>query len=57
MGKSNIAIRLIVLACENQDEIHYAIPVRNMLYDALNYVEFNVTFHGAGHAAARHPSQ
>lgn len=31
--------KIIVLACENQDEIHYAMPVRNMLYDALNYAE------------------
>lgn len=31
--------RIVILACENQDEIHYAMPVRNMLYDALSYVE------------------
>ena len=31
--------RIVVLACENQDEIHYAMPVRGMLYDALNYTE------------------
>lgn len=31
--------KLIVFACENQDEIHYAMPVRSMLYDALSYVE------------------
>ena len=29
----------MMVACENQDEIHYAMPVRNMLYDALSYVE------------------
>lgn len=23
--------------CENQSEIHYAMPVRNMLYDSLSY--------------------
>lgn len=31
--------RIVVLACENQDEIHYAMPVREMLYDALSYVD------------------
>lgn len=30
-------ITLIVLACENQNKIHYGMPVRNMLYDALSY--------------------
>lgn len=28
---------LMLLACENQKEIHYAMPVRSMLYDSLNY--------------------
>lgn len=27
----------MVMACENQKEIHYAMPVRGMLYDALHY--------------------
>ena len=31
--------RIIVLACENQEEIHYAMPVRGMLYDALSYAD------------------
>lgn len=31
--------RLILLACENQDKIHYAMPVREMLYDSLDYIE------------------
>lgn len=30
---------VIVLACENQEEIHYAMPVRGMLYDAMSYAE------------------
>ena len=29
---------LILLACENQAKIHYAMSVRNMLYDSLSYV-------------------
>lgn len=29
----------IVLACENQDKVHYAMPVRNMIYDGLTYAE------------------
>ena len=31
--------RVVVLACENQEEVHYGMPVRGMLYDALSYVE------------------
>lgn len=30
---------LAVLGCENQAKIHYAMPVRNMLYDGLSYTE------------------
>ena len=30
---------LAVLALENQDKIHYAMPVRGMLYDALSYAD------------------
>ena len=29
----------MLLACENQENVHYAMPVRNMLYDSLSYVE------------------
>ena len=29
----------LLLGIENQSDIHYAMPVRNMLYDALNYSE------------------
>ena len=32
-------IELVILACENQQKIHYAMPVRNMLYDSLTYTE------------------
>mgnify|MGYP002870035276 CR=1 FL=1 len=32
-------ISYILLGIENQSEIHYAMPVRNMLYDALQYAE------------------
>lgn len=28
-----------VMACENQDKIHYAMPVRVMMYDALSYAD------------------
>ncbi len=27
----------VLLGAENQSEIHYAMPVRNMIYDAINY--------------------
>lgn len=30
---------IVLIACENQEEIHYAMPIRTMLYDSLNYVE------------------
>ena len=30
---------LVVLACESQAKIHYAMPVRNMLYDSLTYTD------------------
>lgn len=29
----------MIFACENQDKIHYAMPVRTMLYDGLSYVQ------------------
>ena len=28
----------VILGCENQANMHHAMPVRNMLYDGLNYV-------------------
>ena len=28
----------LILGIENQSDIHYAMPVRNMLYDAIQYV-------------------
>ncbi len=27
----------IIIGIENQSEVHYAMPVRNMIYDAMNY--------------------
>ena len=30
---------LVILGCENQAKIHYAMPVRNMIYDGLSYIE------------------
>lgn len=35
--KSDKGISYIILGIENQSEIHYAMPVRNMLYDAMSY--------------------
>lgn len=35
--KSDDKYTYFLLGIENQSEIHYAMPVRNMLYDALNY--------------------
>lgn len=39
MMLSEEGTRIVIVACENQDKIHYAMPVRGMLYDALNYSE------------------
>ena len=36
---SDDGTRIVILACENQDEIHYGMPVRGMLYDAVSYAE------------------
>ncbi len=33
----NNQITLAILACEVQENVHYAMPVRNMLYDSLSY--------------------
>lgn len=39
MMSSDDGTRIVVLACENQQDINYAMPVRGMLYDALSYTE------------------
>ena len=38
MAKDDEAV-YVVLGIENQDKIHYAIAVKNMLYDALQYAK------------------
>lgn len=35
---TSLGTKLVLLACENQTDIHYAMPVRSMLYDALDYL-------------------
>ena len=35
--KSDRRTTYVLLGIENQSELHYAMPVKNMLYDALNY--------------------
>ncbi len=35
--KSDSSYTYFLLGIENQSEVHYAMPVRNMLYDSLNY--------------------
>ena len=37
-GKMDLVI-LACLACENQEKVHYAMPVRNMIYDGLAYIQ------------------
>lgn len=32
-------VNLVLLTCENQDKIHYAMPIRAMIYDGLTYLE------------------
>ena len=31
-------LEFVVLACENQESVHYAMPIRNMFYDSLSYI-------------------
>ena len=31
-------MNLVILACENQEKVHYAMPIRNMVYDGLSYM-------------------
>lgn len=35
----NRGLDFVILASENQDKVHYAMPVRNMVYDGLVYTE------------------
>lgn len=35
--KTDGKITVILVGVENQSEIHYAMPVKNLVYDALNY--------------------
>ncbi|MBS6194074.1 MAG: hypothetical protein KH828_00655 [Clostridiales bacterium] len=37
--KADFGLYFAILAEENQMNVHYAMPVRNMLYDALSYTE------------------
>ncbi len=37
--KTVSGVILVILGIENQSEVHYAMPVRAMVYDALNYGE------------------
>lgn len=37
--KAALGAQFILCGIENQDKIHYSMPVRNMLYDALEYTE------------------
>ncbi len=30
---------LVILACETQSKVHYAMPIRGMVYDGLIYLE------------------
>ena len=38
-AKEDGSMAYLLLGVENQSDIHYAMPVRNMLYDALQYVQ------------------
>ena len=37
--KASFGIYFMIMACEIQGAVHYAMPVRNMVYDSLNYIE------------------
>lgn len=51
-------VSYILLGIENQTDIHYAMPVRNMIYDALQYgkqiTDIAATHKKDGKAANRH---
>ena len=34
-----LGANFLILACENQEYVHYAMVIRNMLYDVMNYAE------------------
>lgn len=40
------AAYLLILGVENQTDVHYAMPVKNMVYDALNYASQVSTISG-----------
>lgn len=46
------AAYVLILGVENQDNIHYAMPVKNMVYDAINYSS-QVSAIASKHKAAR----
>ena len=37
--KSAYGIEFMVLGIENQQSVHYAMPLRNMIYDAMGYLK------------------
>ena len=37
--KTSFGVDFIVCGIENQDRIHYAMPLRNMIYDSLGYLK------------------
>ena len=37
--KAKDGTRIVILACESQEKVHYGMVVRNMLYDSLDYME------------------
>ena len=37
--KASFGIYFMIMACEVQGKVHYAMPVRTMVYDSLNYME------------------
>ena len=47
---------LVILACENQEKVHYAMPVRNMIYDGLAYIQ-QMKEVWEGHGEGRKPTE
>ena len=39
LKKSCKGMQYLLLGIENQSDIHYAMPIRNMIYDAIAYDE------------------
>ena len=50
IAKSDSKLIYLILGIENQDEVHYAMPIKNMAYDVAEYARQIESFHHAVNA-------